>query len=198
VIVREFTGVRITQSALTQDALKKAEGVIGNTCQELRAGVATAPAVYTDDTGWRIHGEGAQLMTFDTDRATVFQIRRQHRNEEVRELIPAGYAGVMVTGRGRSYEAEQLLGVRQQKCLDHPNRNIDEVLETKTGRARGFGRKLKGLLKKARQLWRDQRAGKAPNFQAHAERIEDHRSPAPAVFEGRGQPAAAGWHRSPT
>jgi transposase len=173
VIVREFTGVRITQSALTQDALKKAEGVIGNACQELRAGVATAPAVYTDDTGWRIHGEGAQLMTFDTDRATVFQIRRQHRNEEVRELIPAGYAGVMVTGRGRSYEAEQLLGVRQQKCLDHPNRNIDEVLETKTGRARGFGRKLKGLLKKARQLWRDQRAGKAPNFQAHAERIEE-------------------------
>jgi len=81
VIVREFTGVRITQSALTQDALKKAEGVIGNACQELRAGVATAPAVYTDDTGWRIHGEGAQLMTFDTDRATVFQIRRQHRNE---------------------------------------------------------------------------------------------------------------------
>ena len=89
VIVREFTGVRITQSALTQDALKKAEGVIGNACQELRAGVATARVVYTDDTGWRIHGEGAQLMTFDTDRATVFQIRRQHRNEEVRELIPA-------------------------------------------------------------------------------------------------------------
>jgi hypothetical protein len=29
--------------------------------------VAAAPAVYTDDTGWRIHGETAHLMTFDTD-----------------------------------------------------------------------------------------------------------------------------------
>jgi hypothetical protein len=94
-IIRELTGIRITQSALTQDALKKAEGVVGNAYRELRAGVATAPVVYTDDTGWRMHGEGAQLMAFDTDGATVFQIRSQHRNEEVRELIPADYAGVM-------------------------------------------------------------------------------------------------------
>jgi hypothetical protein len=172
-ILREFTGVQITQSALTQDALKKAEGVIGNAYQELRAEVATAPVVYTDDTGWPIHGEGSQLMAFDTDQATVFQIRSQHRNEEVRELIPADYAGVMVTDRGRSYEAEELLGVKQQKCLDHLNRNIDEVLETKTGRARGFGVKLKGLLKQARRLWREQRAGKARNFQVRAERIEE-------------------------
>jgi hypothetical protein len=155
--------------------LKKAEpeGVIGNAYQELRAEVATAPVVYTDDTGWPIHGEGSHLMAFDTDQATVFQIRSQHRNEEVRELIPADYAGVMVTDRGPSYEAEELLGVQQQKCLDHLNRNIDEVLETKIGRARGFGLKLKGLLRQARQLWRDQRAGKARNFQARAERIEE-------------------------
>ena len=172
-ILREFTGVEITQSALTQDALKKAEGVVGNAYQELRAEVATAPVVYTDDTGWPIHGEGSHLMAFDTDQATVFQIRPQHRNEEVRELVPADYAGVMVTDRGSSYEAEELLGVQQQKCLDHLNRNISKVLETKTGRARGFGLKLKGQLKQARQLWRDQRAGKARNFQVRAERIEE-------------------------
>lgn len=172
-ILREFTGVQITQSALTQDALKKAEGVIGNACQELRAEVATAPVVYTDDTGWPIHGEGSYLMAFDTDRATVFQIRSQHTNEEVRELVPADYAGVMVTDRGPSYEAEELSGVKQQKCLDHLNRNIDEALETKTGRARSFGLKLKGLLRQARQLWRDQRAGKTRNFQVRAARIEE-------------------------
>jgi len=63
-ILREFTGVQITQSALTQDALKKAEGVIGNAYQELRTEVATAPVVYTDDTGWPIHGEGSHLMAY--------------------------------------------------------------------------------------------------------------------------------------
>ena len=134
-ILRELTGIEVTQSALTQDALKKSEGVVGNAYQELRAGVSTAPAVYTDDTGWRIHGQTAHLMTFDTDQATVFQIRRRHRNQEVRELIPADYAGVMVTDRGKSYDAEELLGVQQQKCLDHLKENINEVLERKAGRA---------------------------------------------------------------
>src|SRR5437870_9755161 len=60
----------------------------------------------------------------------------------------------------------------QQKCLDHLKRNIDEVLETKTGGARSFGLKLKKILRDARQLWRDQRAGKAKNFQARAEKFD--------------------------
>src|ERR1035438_9704463 len=167
-ILREFTGIEVTQ-----DALKKSEGVIGNAYQELRTGVAAAPVVYTDDTGWRIHGETAHLMTFDTDQATVFQIRGRHRNEEVRELIPADYAGVMVTDRGKSYDAEELLGVKQQKCLDHLKENINEVLEHKTGRARSFGLKLKSILREGRQLWRDQRAGKAEKFEAEVERIEE-------------------------
>lgn len=172
-LLREFTGIAVTQSALTQDALKKSEGVVGDTYQELRQSVATAPAVYTDDTGWRIHGQTAHLMAFDTDQATVFQIRRRHRNEEVRELIPSDYAGVMVTDRGKSYEAEELLGVQQQKCLDHLKENILEVLEHQRGRARHFGRKLLSLLSAARQLWRQQRAGQAKNFRAEAERIEE-------------------------
>lgn len=172
-ILREFTGIEVTQSALTQDALKKSEGVVGNAYQELRTGIATAPAVYTDDTGWRIHGQTAHLMTFDTDQATVYQIRSRHRNEEVRELIPADYAGVMVTDRGKSYDAEELLGVQQQKCLDHLKENIHEVLEHKVGRARSFGLKLKSILREARQLWRDQRAGKAENFPVEVERMEE-------------------------
>ncbi|PYT21923.1 MAG: hypothetical protein DMG57_37055 [Acidobacteria bacterium] len=172
-ILRELTGIEVTQSALTQDALKKSEGVVGNAYQKLRTGGATAPAVYTDDTGWRIHGQTAHLMTFDTVQATVFQIRRRHRNEEVRELIPADYAGVMVTDRGKSYDAEELLGVKQQKCLDHLKENIHEVVEHKAGRARSFGLKLKSILRESRQLWCDQRAGKAEKFQAEVERMEE-------------------------
>jgi hypothetical protein len=171
-ILRELTGIAVTQSALTQDALRKAQGVVGHAYQQLRTGVATAPAVYTDDTGWRIHGQTAHLMTFDTDRATVFQIRRRHRNQEVRELIPSDYAGVMVTDRGKSYDSEKLLGVRQQKCLDHLKENIHEVLERKAGRARSFGLKLKSILQQARQLWRDQRTGPTDKFPAEVRRIE--------------------------
>jgi transposase len=173
VILRELTGIEVTQSALTQDALKKSEGTAGNAYQELRNRIATAPAVYTDDTGWRINGETAHLMAFDTDEVTVFQIRERHRNEEVRELIPSDYAGIMITDRGRSYDAEELRDVKQQKCLDHLNRNIKGVVEEKAGPAQSFGLKLKSILREARRLWRDYRAGKAENFPAEAERIED-------------------------
>jgi transposase len=57
--------------------------------------------------------------------------------------------------------------------LDHLKENINEVLERKTGRARSFGLKLKSILCEARQLWRDQRAGKGEKFQAKVERIEE-------------------------
>jgi hypothetical protein len=34
----------------------------------------------------------------------------------------------MVTDRGRSYDAEEFLGVKQQKCLDHLKENIEKEL----------------------------------------------------------------------
>ena len=92
--------------------------------------------VHTDDTGWRVDGEGAFLMAFETEDATVYQVRARHRNEEVREVVPSDYGGVMVTDRGRSYDAQALSGVRQQKCLAHVLRSISEVVETKVGRGR--------------------------------------------------------------
>jgi len=48
---------------------------------------------------------------------SLYRIRPQHRNEEVRELIPADFGGVMICDRGRSYDAKELEGVAQQKCL---------------------------------------------------------------------------------
>ena len=59
----------------------------------------------------------------------------------------------MVTDRGRSYDAQALSGVKQQKCLAHVLRSISEVVKTKTGRGRSFGKRLKGLLREAMELW---------------------------------------------
>src|SRR5437867_13326643 len=103
----------------------------------------------------------------------VYQIRRRQRNEEVRELIPSDYAGVMGTDRGKSYDAEELLHVAQQKCLSHIQRNITDVVETKRGRAVEFGRKLKELLRKATDLWKAHHRGQAPDYQQQVERLEE-------------------------
>ena len=151
-IIGELTGVQLTQGAITQDAMKQSGQSVGAHYEQLRGSVREQPAVHTDDTGWRVGGDTAFLMAFVNPRLSVYQIRRQHRNEEVRELIPAKFAGVMICDRGKSYDAEELNEIAQQKCLAHLIRNAVEVAEAKTGRARQFSQKLKELLKQALTL----------------------------------------------
>lgn len=103
--------------------------------------------MHTDDTGWRVGGTPAHLMAFESAAGTVYQIRARPRNEEVREVVPAAYDGVLVSDRGRSYDAIELAGVRQQKCLAHIQRSLSEVLAQQQGKARAFGSQLKGLLR---------------------------------------------------
>ena len=168
-VLRLLAGVTITQGAITQDALRQSFGPIGAKARELADSIRHAPFVHTDDTGWREGGTPMWLMTFVTDTATVYQIRPRHRNDEVRECIPGDYAGVMITDRGKSYDAAALAAVKQQKCLSHVQRSIAGVLETKVGPARQFARTLKGLLKCALRLWHERRAG--PVVSDFAERV---------------------------
>src|ERR671918_913993 len=135
-----LTGLELTQGAITQDALRQARGRVGQKYQELRAEVRESPVVYTDDTGWKVGGENAHLMAFDTDQATVYQVRPRHRHQEVQEVVPADYPGVMLTDRGRSYEAHSFSQVQQQKCLAHLQKTLSTLLQKKRAGPESLGR----------------------------------------------------------
>ena len=167
-VLQQLTGLRLTQGAITQNALRRAAGSVGAAYADLRTGVKDAERVHTDDTGWRIGDETAYLQVFETAEASVYQIRPQHRNEEVREVIPSDYPGVMSTDRGKSYDAKEPLEIKQQKCIGHIQRSTRLVLEQKQGKARAFGNRLKALLKEATQLWHDYHAGEVSDFQTQA------------------------------
>lgn len=171
-VLELLTGVKLTQGAITQDALRRALGPVGQAYEGLRAAVRERPVVHTDDTGWRVGGESAFLMVFETDEATVYQVRPRHRNEEVREVVPGDYQGVLVSDRGRSYDAQALAQVRQQKCLAHILRSISAVVETKYGRGRSFGKRLKELLQEGMALWRAYHAGEVVAFALEASRLK--------------------------
>src|SRR2546428_5510194 len=170
-VVRALTGMQVTQSALTQDAQRRAAGCVGAAYAQLRARVPEAAAVHTDDMGWRVGGEPAHLMALETATATVYQIRARHRNEEVREVVSAEYAGVLVTDRGRSYDAIELAGVRQQKCLAHIQRTLSEVLACQHGKARAFGSRLKDLFRQALDLWHAYHRGKRREVSAQTQQV---------------------------
>lgn len=171
-ILWELRGLQVTQSALTQAALRESERTVGGAYQALRDAVATRPVTYTDDTSWRIGGETAFLMGFETGQERVFQIRTRHRNEEVREIVPGTFSGVLVTDRGRSYDANLLAEVRQQKCLDHLHRSTKEVLAVVQGKHREFPERLGSLLWEARNLWKAHQAQEMPEFTAERARLD--------------------------
>ena len=166
-VLKVLTGLEVTASAITQDAMKQSEGPVGAAYEKLRSHMRESRAVHTDDTGWRIDGKIGYLMGFDSDRLAVYQIRFQHRNQEVQEIIPASYGGVLITDRGVSYDAKAFDGMRQQKCLAHLLKNISMVLEHKTGMARKFGEELQSLLREGIEL------SKAPPGEGWSEKAKD-------------------------
>jgi transposase len=171
-VLKALSGVQLTPGALTQDALPRVQGPLGTAYECLRAAVPQAPVGHTDDTGWRVGGEPAYLMAFETKEATVYHIRPRHRHEDVQEVIPADDDGVLVTDRGRSYDAQAFGGVPQQKCLAHIQRSISDVLETKTGRARDVGEQLTGLRQEAMELWHAYRDGDRTDYKGEVEALQ--------------------------
>ena len=172
-VLKELTGITLTQGAMTQDALQRGEAEVGARYQQLCGGMREAPVVNTDDSGWRVGGSSAHLMVFVSEQSTVYQIRARHRNQEVREVIPADYAGIMGTDRGKSYDAEEFHAGAQQKCLGHLQRNITEVLETKKGRAREFGLGLKNMLRQSIELHHRRSHLPPADYQVQVQQIDD-------------------------
>ena len=120
--VKSLTGLSLTQSAITQSALRLGtrEGPIAQQNEKLREKIKDQEAINTDDTGWRMGGKPTQLMVFESKPVVVYQIRAQHRNEEIREVIGDDYQGTLSTDRGRSYDAKELQEVKQpQMPLAH-------------------------------------------------------------------------------
>jgi transposase len=171
-ILQLLTGASVTEGALVQDAQRRVAGSVGAAYADLRAAVATAARVHTDDTGWRVGGTAAFLMAFESDDATVYQIRARHRNAEVREVIGDAFAGVLITDRGKSYDAADLAGVAQQKCLAHLHRSISLVLETKWARGRSPGLGLRRLLREAQALWQTQQTAPVADYAAQVATLE--------------------------
>ena len=108
-------------------------------------------------------------MAFVTDVATVYQVRERHRNEEVRERIPADYRGALITDRGTTYDAAELSAIKRQVCLAHVLRSISDVTAERRGPAKRFGMELKALLRRALELWHERRPG--PPLEGYAGRV---------------------------
>jgi Transposase IS66 family len=140
--------------------------------------VPDAPVVHTDDPGWRVGGAPAALLACATAGATVDHLRPRQRPAEVQEGLPTDDAGVRVTERGRSDDAQTWAGVPPPQGLAHLPRASSDVLETTTGRARAVGEQLKRLRQEAMERGPASRDGQRTADKADAEALQAER-PAP-------------------
>ncbi len=172
-LLRLLTGAAPSQGAITLDAPRKSAGAVGARYRELCESVRHSSSVHTDDTGRREPGVPKWPMSFVTDTATVDQVRPRHRDEEVREQVPADHAGAMITDRGVSHEAAEPSGAERQKCLAHIGRSLSAALEKKVGPARWSAGELRSLLGRASASWHERRAGPVvADFDARAAKLK--------------------------
>jgi transposase len=161
-VIAMTTGIALTQSAITQraGALCARQGPVGKAYQSLREEIASSETVNTDDTGWRTGGQPSFLMGFFTKLTAVYQVRDQHRHEEVLEVLGLDFKGKLGTDRGKTYDATVFENIEQQKCLSHLLKNASVVQASKTGRARCFTRDLQKTLRAGLELWQEYTKGK--------------------------------------
>ncbi|WP_407538723.1 IS66 family transposase (plasmid) [Deinococcus radiomollis] len=146
-VLRLTTGLSVSQSALTRDALRvtRAGHVLQQGYQQLRDDVQQQPSVHQDDTGWRVHGQSAWLQVFKTPQSVVYQIRTRHTHAQLQELVPATYQGTLCCDRFSTYDHGSLADVKQQKCLHHVIGSCKQALNVQlqqAGRGRAYPRKL--------------------------------------------------------
>jgi hypothetical protein len=80
-VLAAMHGSTLTQCAIMPDAMQRATGAVGETYAQWRMAVPARPMGHPDATGWRVRGDQASLMAFDTDAATVSQHRFPPRHE---------------------------------------------------------------------------------------------------------------------
>jgi transposase len=181
-LLTAMVGITVTQSNLTQSAIKLAapEAPLDRAYSELKADIRSAKVVNTDDTSWAIAGTAAYLMCFVTETLRVYQIRSQHRWQEVLEMLGQTFRGLLGTDRGPSYDAYAMGFIQMQKCLSHLLKNIKEALKDKSQTdpiekaAIKFGQELSELLREAIKLWRSYRNHEISGQELKRQREEIH------------------------
>jgi hypothetical protein len=161
-VLEMLTGVSLTQSAMTQQALKLGNqgGPVAAKAAEYKSQLVNAHQIHTDDTGWKIGGENAFLMGFGCEDTAFFQIRFHHGAKEVAEVITAAFEGVLNTDRAPTYDAKIFEYLAKQKCLSHVLENLSKLEKKTKGRAKSFAKGLKELLRRMIALWNQHRDGK--------------------------------------
>ena len=153
---QQFFGIKLSRGGSCQIMLRAAARC-QQTYQAIVKRVQEGPWIVPDETGWRIGGHGAWLHVAVGQDAVAYLIGTRGIETSM-VLIGKDYAGKLIHDGWASYD--KFYRAIHQTCLTHLVRRCREILETATGGAVLFPRRVKGLLQEALEI-RDQRDAQA-------------------------------------
>ena len=91
--------------------------------------------VHVDENGWRIGTLSAWLWVFANQEVTVYVIKDNRSSDVVVEILGKEFKGVLASDCFVAYDDKRLATWLKQKCLSHLLKDLNEMEESKTGRA---------------------------------------------------------------
>ena len=143
---------------------------LDSTHKDIAEKVQSSPAIHADETGWVEDNKKAWLWTAVAPLATLFLIRPQRNSAVARELIGAGFQGIVITDRFTSYH--WIDKTMRQFCWAHLLRDFQAMIDI-GGAAGAAGNRLKQNGQTLIHQWKKWKAGQTTRgtFDRHVARI---------------------------
>jgi transposase len=144
-------GLQVSRSGWCQADQRLAKTVLP-VYQGLIEVVRRSIVVHADETGWRIGTMSAWLWVFTNQEVTVYAIRDNRSSDVVVEILGKEFKGILASDCFVAYDDKRLAAWFKQKCLSHLLKDLNEMEESKTGRAVQFAQDGTAVLRAALAL----------------------------------------------
>jgi transposase len=148
-VFRNLFGIQLTRGGSAHVVLRA-----GRRCQPIYQAICRAVRrsawAVGDETGWRVGGRLAWLHGFVARRATAYVVDPTRSHAPAERLLGLAYRGILIHDGWSPYDRFE--HARHQQCLQHLLRRCAEMLETATGAAVCFPRRIAALLREGLAL----------------------------------------------
>jgi transposase len=131
----ESWGLRLSSGAITAITRRVGEAC-EPICDGLQEALAGEPAIFADETSWRLAGKRCYAWGIFTKDKALVSLGRRRSMEVAQDLIPCSYNGICHTDRYGSYNF--LPAPNRQLCWEHLKRDFQSFAE-RDGPERAFG-----------------------------------------------------------
>jgi transposase len=171
-LVGDFFGIEICLGSVSNLEQATSEA-LAESVEEVATAIQQEPIVHADETGWYERSKRAWMWVAVTAHLAIFLVRHSRGADVARELLGAGFAGILVSDRWSGYAWVSV--ARRQICWAHLLRHF-VGFQDHGPEAKALGDKLEFLTEAMFHEWHRVRDGTATRqeFRDFTSRLRPH------------------------